>query len=100
VVGVEAGDEAGCRRHRRREAWEDAPLLVGVVVGRGGIEVLQDGARRRAGVLVAAVLGQVALQARQRGELPLDAAVTGGQQRQRIVERRGVIAKQRGAHRR
>ena len=63
------------------EPRKEARLLIGVMVGRGGVEIVEDRARRSPRVGVAAMLGQMALQPVERRELPLDAAVAGRQHR-------------------
>ena len=74
-------------------------LLVGVVVRRRLVEVAQDRTRSRAGIVVATMLRQVALQALECRELLFDASVAGAQHAERVVEgRRCGFAKEIGAH--
>jgi len=74
-------------------------FLVRVVVGRGAVEILEDGAGGGARIVVAAMLRQVALQPAERDELALDAPVAGDQHPERIVEsRRERVGERIGGH--
>ena len=103
VVVLELGEKRfGGHVRDGAQAREHALFLVGVMVGRGAIEVLEDGPGGGARIVVAAMLGQVALQAAERGELALDAPVARDQHPERIVEagRQRVRERVRGHGRR
>ncbi len=87
VVVLELGEKRfGGPVRDGAQAREHALFLVRVMIGRGAIEVLEDGPGSGARIVVAAMLGQVALQAAERGELALDAPVARDQHPERIVE--------------
>lgn len=88
VVGRQGGDQladadsvrAGHGLDQRRE---EVVFFVGMVVGRGSLEIAQHGGCCAAGVSVHTVRGQVRHQPTQRCALPLDAVVAGGQHLER-----------------
>jgi hypothetical protein len=90
VVAREALRQRARLRDAREEPRDQALFLVLVVVDGRGVEVAQDRARRGARIGIAAVLGQVALEPRERGELLADAAVAGDEHRERLVVGGGV----------
>ncbi len=86
-------------RVQRQQTREDALLLVGVMIGCGVVEVLEDRTGGGAGVVVAAVRKNVVRKARERGQLALDAAVAREEHPERIVEAgRRVGGRKSGIH--
>jgi hypothetical protein len=68
------------------QSRKQALFLVGVMIGRGAIEIFHDGASGGASIVVATMLRQVTLQPAERRELALDAAMAGNEHCQRIIE--------------